>query len=51
MHLLMDYMNQLKSELKNISHNHIPLTIQIQVNKKIFAMERKIQKLKKDKKK
>lgn len=47
----MDHMNQLKSKFKNTSDNHVPLTIQLQVNKKIFAMERKIQKLKKEKKK
>lgn len=46
----MDNKNQLKSELKNISHNYIPLKVQIQINKKIFATERKIQKLIKEKK-
>ncbi|XP_008178686.1 alanine--tRNA ligase, mitochondrial [Acyrthosiphon pisum] len=48
--LLMDNMNQLKSELKSISQNYIPLKVQIQINKKIFAIERKIQKLTKEKK-
>jgi len=46
----MDNMNQLKSELKNITQNYIPLKVQIQLNKKIFAIERKIQKLIKEKK-
>lgn len=46
----MDNMNQLKSELKNTSQNFIPLKVQIQINKKIFAIERKIQKLIKEKK-
>jgi len=47
---MMDNKNQLKSELKNISKNYIPLKVQIQINKKIFATERKIQKLIKKKK-
>jgi len=46
----MDNMNQLKSELKNISQNYIPLKVQVIINKKIFAVERKIQKLTKEKK-
>jgi len=46
----MDNKNQLKSELKNISQNYIPLKVQIQIDKKIFATERKIQKLIKNKK-
>lgn len=49
-HLLMDSKNQLKSEMKNISQNYIPLKVQIQINKKIFSTERKIQKLIKEKK-
>ncbi|XP_026821859.1 alanine--tRNA ligase, mitochondrial-like isoform X2 [Rhopalosiphum maidis] len=49
-HLLMDNKNKLKSELKNISQNYIPLNVQIQINKKIFAIERKIQKIIKEKK-
>jgi len=46
----MDNKNKLKSELKNINQNYIPLNIQIQINKKIFAIERKIQKIIKAKK-
>lgn len=48
MNSLMDYVNQLKLELKN---NHVLLKVQIQTNKTIFAIERKIQKLLKEKKK
>lgn len=47
----MDHISQLKSELKNISHNYIPLKDQIQINKNIFTTERKLQKLIKEKKK
>lgn len=47
---MMDHNNQLKSELKNVSQNYIPLNAQIQINKKIFATERKIQKIIKEKK-
>lgn len=46
----MDHINQLKSEL-NTSQNYIPLKVQIQINKQIFALERKMQKLIKEKKK
>jgi len=46
----MDNKNQLISELKNISQNYIPLKVQIQIDKKIFSTERKIQKLIKEKK-
>lgn len=49
-HLMMNHKNQLKSELKNVSQNYIPLNVQIQINKKIFATERKIQKIIKEKK-
>lgn len=44
-------MNQLKFELENTSKGYIPLSIQIQIKKKIFAIERNIQKLVKEKKK
>lgn len=44
-------MTQLKLEMKNISQNYIPLKDQIQINKKVFSNERKIQKLIKEKKK
>lgn len=47
----MDNINQLKSELKNISQNYIPLKVQIQINKTMFSIERKFQKLIKEKKK
>jgi len=46
----MDNKDQLKSELKNLAENYIPLKVQIEINKKIFAIERKIQKLIKEKK-
>ncbi|XP_025408672.1 alanine--tRNA ligase, mitochondrial isoform X2 [Sipha flava] len=49
--ILLDHMNQLKLELKNISKNYIPLNIQIQIKKKILATERNIQRLVKEKKK
>lgn len=44
-------MDELKSKLKNTSQNYVPLGIQLQVNKKMFALERKMQKLLKEKKK
>lgn len=44
-------MNRLKLELKNTTNNYIPLRIQIQIKKKMFAIERNIQKLVKEKKK
>lgn len=44
-------MKQLQSELNNISQNYVPLNVQIQMNKKVFSLERKIQKLIKEKKK
>lgn len=44
-------MTQLKLEMEKISQNYIPLKDQIQINKKIFTIERKIQKLIKEKKK
>lgn len=47
----MDLRNQLKLELKNTSSNYIPLKVQLQTSKKLFAIERKIQKLMKEKKK
>lgn len=47
----MNLKNQLESELKNTSSNYIPLKVQLQMNKKLFAIERKIQKLLKEKKK
>jgi len=47
---MMNHKNQLKSELKNVFQNYIPLKVQIQINKKIFATERKIQKIIKEKK-
>lgn len=47
----MDHVSELKFEMKNISHNFIPLINQIQINKNIFTTERKFQKLINEKKK
>lgn len=47
----MNHTDQLKSDLKDISQNYVPLKVQFQMKKKIFAIERKIQKLLKEKKK
>lgn len=44
-------MDKTKSELSNSSQTYVPLKIQIIIDKKIFALERKIQKLIKEKKK
>lgn len=43
-------MDKTKSELNNSSQTYVPLKIQIIIDKKIFALERKIQKLMKEKK-
>lgn len=47
----MNHIDKLKSDLKDNSQNYVPLKTQFQINKKIFTIERKIQKLLKEKKK